>query len=1191
MNTYARRAPLSSALIRVGALTALVLAGMLPPAERVSADTTCSASGPSAAYSVTVCLTDPAAGSTLSGGRAIAGTVAVSGTSPGIQRVVFYFRGVYLLTDYASPYTFTLDSARFVDGAATIEIEALMRDGFVSSHGIVSVSLANGVTSPPVNTRTFNPSTSTWTGSGPIVLAAAGDGASGEPNAQGATDLIASWNPNLMLYLGDVYEKGSPTEFDNWYGGPTTYYGRFRAITNPTIGNHEYEGAVAPGYFDYWDNVPHYYSYTIGSWHFVSLDSTSQYGQTATGTPQVSWLANDLALNTAPCTIVYFHHPVFSVGPNGDNSRLNTIWSMLATSAVDLVLAGHDHDYQRWVPLDGSGNPSPGGITQFVVGTGGHGVQAFARTDARLAAGFDTSPGAIGALRLQLSDGLAGYDFTNSAGTVLDSGSIACQPGGIDTSPPTVPTALTATPLGSSRVDLAWNASSDNVGVVAYDVYRDGAFSASVGGSTLGWSDTTVATATQYTYTVVARDLAGNTSPASQSAVVTTPASGGTVLFSDGFESGTLNAWTNQGGVSVQGSEVYAGVWAARAVASSGAAWAWHGLSPSLNALYYRVRFKIVSVGPNNLYILKERTATGSSVAGFYISSTDGTLNYRNDAAAVTLRSTTPVSAGAWHELQVRLKIAGSSGEVETWLDGGRVAALSRTDNFGTNPIGRVQIGDNTGARTFDLAIDDVVVDTNFVGGTLPDTTPPTAPIGVAALATSPGRVDLSWVPSTDDTGVASYTIYRDDDILDTVLGNASSYGDTSVSPGTTYRYVIRARDAAGNISDPSAPAIVTTPAPSDTTPPTVPGSVIATAVSATEIDLSWSASIDEVGVAGYTIYRDGFQVGVAGASATGWTEIGLSPLTTHGFEVDAFDAVGNHSARSAVATATTLADTTPPTTPGGLTVTSVTVASVGLAWTASTDDIGVVAYDIYRDGGTSPTATLGPTSTAWTDTTVGPGMTYSYTEVARDAAGNVSAPAGPVSATTPSTIPPLFADGFESGGLGSWTNTGVTIVTDVVHGGTFGARATSTGSPTWAYAPLASPSTEVYVRSWIRLAATPTRTTTLLKMRTASGGSVVGLLITNKGRLSYRNDVAGRTVNGTTVFIAGSWHEVVIHLTTVGSASLVEIWLDGIRASDLSRTDDFGTNAIGRLQIGENQNARPFDAWFDDIEVRSDPF
>src|SRR5207247_787903 len=131
----------------------------------------------------------------------------------------------------------------------------------------------------------------------------------------------------------------------------------------PTIGNHEYENDVAPGYFDYWDNVPHYYSVDAGDWHLISLDSTSQYDQFRPGTDQYDWLAHDLSVDQAPCTLVYFHHPFLSVGPQGNRPEMQSIWSLLAEGGVDVVLTGHDHCYQRWRPLGGDDQPARNGMT------------------------------------------------------------------------------------------------------------------------------------------------------------------------------------------------------------------------------------------------------------------------------------------------------------------------------------------------------------------------------------------------------------------------------------------------------------------------------------------------------------------------------------------------------------------------------------------------------------------------------------------------------------------------------------------------------------------------------------------------------------------------------------------------------------------------------------------------------------
>ncbi|HEX2994707.1 MAG TPA: Ig-like domain-containing protein, partial [Anaerolineales bacterium] len=175
--------------------------------------TGCSSSSPaSAAYLVTVCITNPADGAALSGEASIAATVSVTGTNPGVQKLLFYLGGEYLLTDYTPAYTFILPTAKFVDGARLLEVEAAMRDGFISTRAAINVNFNNGIATPPVNTDTYTiVSGSTPAAGRPFILAAAGDGASGEPRADQVTDLIASWNPNMFLYLGDVYDDGTFT--------------------------------------------------------------------------------------------------------------------------------------------------------------------------------------------------------------------------------------------------------------------------------------------------------------------------------------------------------------------------------------------------------------------------------------------------------------------------------------------------------------------------------------------------------------------------------------------------------------------------------------------------------------------------------------------------------------------------------------------------------------------------------------------------------------------------------------------------------------------------------------------------------------------------------------------------------------------------------------------------------------------
>jgi len=183
-----------------------------------------------------------------------------------------------------------------------------------------------------------------------------------------------------------------------------------------------------------------------------------------------------------------------------------------------------------------------------------------------------------------------------------------------------------------------------------------------------------------------------------------------------------------------------------------------------------------------------------------------------------------------------------------------------------------------------------------------PDTQAPTAPSILTAIAVSSSKINLSWVASTDNVGVAGYRIYRGGIQIDTSAGN--SYSNIGLSPSTTYTYTVAAYDAAGNVSGQSSPASATTQAPADTTSPTTPTSLLATAISSSQINLSWTASTDNVGVVGYHIYRD--SVEIATITATSYQNTGLAPSISYTYAVSAYDAAGNGSFASAPVIAAT---------------------------------------------------------------------------------------------------------------------------------------------------------------------------------------------------------------------------------------------------------------------------------------------
>jgi len=229
--------------------------------------------------------------------------------------------------------------------------------------------------------------------------------------------------------LGDnAYENGSAADFRCYDAA----WGRAKARTRPAIGNHDYQTPAASGYFGYFgaaagDPTKGYYSYDLGAWHVVVLNSEcEQVGGCGEGSEQERWLLADLAAHPAACTLAYFHEPLFTSGEVGTNPGMKAFWEDLYAAGADVVLSAHNHVYERFAPQtpDGAADPARG-ITEFVVGTGGYGHHDFAWTAPNsLVRNNDT----FGVLRLTLHPGGYDWKFLPVAGkTFTDSGSAACH--------------------------------------------------------------------------------------------------------------------------------------------------------------------------------------------------------------------------------------------------------------------------------------------------------------------------------------------------------------------------------------------------------------------------------------------------------------------------------------------------------------------------------------------------------------------------------------------------------------------------------------------------------------------------------------------------------------------------------------------------------------------------------------------
>ena len=268
-----------------------------------------------------------------------------------------------------------------------------------------------------------NPSIGAASAKPPLVAAAGDIACPRHPcTAQRRTArAILGLKPDAVLTLGDnQYDRGSLAAFRASYD-PT--WGAFRAITYPVPGNHDYGTPRAAGYFRYFGSRAHrghggFYSFDLGSWHLVALNSpVPSKGQTR-------WLRKDLRRDHAACELAYFHEPRFSSGRvHGGSSSVRGWWRILFRAGVDVVLSGHEHQYERFARLTPGGAIRKNGIREFVVGTGGVSLYPFGRA----VRGSKRRVAAYGVLALQLRSLSYRWRFLKTSGAVGDRGATPCH--------------------------------------------------------------------------------------------------------------------------------------------------------------------------------------------------------------------------------------------------------------------------------------------------------------------------------------------------------------------------------------------------------------------------------------------------------------------------------------------------------------------------------------------------------------------------------------------------------------------------------------------------------------------------------------------------------------------------------------------------------------------------------------------
>ena len=468
-------------------------------------------------------------------------------------------------------------------------------------------------------------------------------------------------------------------------------------------------------------------------------------------------------------------------------------------------------------------------------------------------------------------------------------------------------------------------------------------------------------------------------------------------------------------------------------------------------------------------------------------------------------------------------------------------------------------------------------------------------PANLLAPTVNVNQVVLTWNNSSDNVGIPTYEVFRDGVFLS--AAGTNTYTDSTVAANTNYSYTVRAKDGAGNFSAQSTARVVTTPVVGDTTAPSVPQNLHQTGVTGSSISLAWDASTDDTGVTAYIVSRNG--VDLPATASTSLVDSPLASGVTYTYTVRARDASNNTSAASSSLQVTT-PDVVAPSVPGNLTAPSVSASSVQLSWNGSTDNVGVVAYDVRRNG----TIIGSPTTPGFTDNTVVAGQTYNYTVTARDVAGN-RGESSPLSVTAVNPDPSLFTDLFRGANGSAWaagwttsvtsgtatqqSGTGQLAVTDVA--GAF-SRAQLTGlaaradSDTKFSYQFNATSAVAYLNVWARGSggwqnSYRPRTGYGLEMRPQSG--TIEVIENNNGTTSTLATVTGaRQVNTTK-----QW----LRLRVVGSTIQFKNWADGQAepAAWTSTITDTTVTAAGQLHLslvrgGANVGAK--NVQIDDLTV-----
>jgi acid phosphatase type 7 len=704
------------------------------------------------------------------------------------------------------------------------------------------------------------------------------------------SDLLLNPAPAALLDLGDnQYESGQLAEFQTVYD-PT--FGRANGVVYPSIGNAEYETPNAQGFFDYFSNAgvaarilattgadashwsSGYYSFDIGAWHAIALNSNCTKVSCAAGSPQETWLKSDLAAHPNRCTLAYWHHPRWNSGSLGNDSSTSAFWTDLYNAHADLALAGHgNHHYERFLPQAPNGTANAAGVREFIVSTGGeeHGTPPGTPGDPNTSQVRDYT--SFGIMRLTLH--ATGYDWQfvpEVGGSFTDSGSATC-----DSASPQRPSAPTlSASAGDGSVHLSWNAPADGGAAISgYNLYRG----TTAGGETLlrnvgnvtSTDDTALTNGTKYYYRVAAVNSVGEGTQSNEVSATPAPTPPSTpfpstpVLDSFAAGAGALSAsWQSPaladgGTVAVRAGNVTA--------SSSGAGSAtWKAATFAADQEVYVTVPTLPSAGGFMQLAGRVSNLTSSSVSCYFLRVTPSTSTWDlrkkvNGAASSSMKTFSAPFAGGD---SAGLRIVGSTITAYRKPAGGSWApVVSATDTA------------IPGSGYLSFTLGDTTIRGGAFGGGSVSASAAQRPAAPTLSATAgDGAVNLSWsAPADGGAAITAYNIYRGTatgaETLLKSVANVTSTADTTVANGTKYYYRVAAVNSVGEGT--LSNEVSATPA-APPPPATFPRTTVLDdfARPAGGLGLSWqSPALQDPGLA--SIASSGLTASGSGASSATW--------------------------------------------------------------------------------------------------------------------------------------------------------------------------------------------------------------------------------------------------------------------------------------------------------------------------------